>query len=115
MTLRRLGHEEEARKVLQPIREDMDIIENKDYHRLLLMYQGKVSPESLLSEAAKGGALANATVGYGVGNWHLYNGRREEALRILRQILEGEQWAAFGYIAAEAEVERLGAAGRSQR
>lgn len=115
MTLRRLGQEEEARKVLEPIREDMDIIENKDYHRLLLMYQGKVSPESLLSEAAKGGELANATVGYGVANWHLSNGRREEALRIFRRILEGEQWAAFGYIAAEAEVQRLGAVGRSQR
>ena len=115
MTLRRLGQEEEAREVLEPIREDMDIIENKDYHRLLLMYQGKVSPESLLSEAAKAGALANATVGYGVASWHLYNGRREEALGIFRRILEGEQWAAFGYIAAEAEVQRLGAVGRSQR
>lgn len=107
MTLRRLGEEEEARRVLEPITEEMDIIENKDYHRLLLMYRGKLSPESLLSEAAKSGSLANATVGYGVGNWHLYGGRSEEALRIFRRILEGEQWAAFGYIAAEADLKRL--------
>ena len=108
MTLRRLGREEEAGTVLGPIREDLDIIENRDYHRLLLTYQGKRSAESLLSDAAKAGSLANATVGYGVGNWHLYHGRREEAVRTFRELLRVEQWPAFGHIAAEADLKRLG-------
>ena len=43
---------------------------------------------------------------YGIGNWHLYNGRRAEAERIFRRIVAGGQWGAFGYIAAEAELAR---------
>ncbi|MGH9367313.1 MAG: tetratricopeptide repeat protein [Thermoanaerobaculia bacterium] len=109
MTLRRLDREAEARRVLEPIVEGMDVIENDDYERLLRMYQGKVSPESLLEEAsASGSALGLATVGYGVGNWYLYNGRRQEAFATFRRILEGGQWPSFGYIAAEADSKRLG-------
>ncbi|HEX8847210.1 MAG TPA: tetratricopeptide repeat protein [Pyrinomonadaceae bacterium] len=107
MTLRRLNREAEARKTLAPITDEMDIIENRDYHRLLLMYQGKISPEALLEEAAKGGsALSFPSVGYGVGNWYLYNGRRAEALQLFRKILEGPQCSSFGFIAAEAEIKR---------
>ena len=52
--------------------------------------------------------LDAATIGYGVANWHLYNGRRAEALKLLGEIVEqnATQWAAFGYIAAEAELAR---------
>jgi hypothetical protein len=45
-----------------------------------------------------------ATYGYGVANWHLYNGDRYTAEVLFRRILEGSNWAAFGYIAAEAEI-----------
>jgi tetratricopeptide (TPR) repeat protein len=107
MTLRRLGRTAEAAKVLEPIAENLDVIENGDYHRLLLMYKGKLSAEALVGSAGDG-PLAAATVGYGVGNWHLYNGRREEALKTFRRVLDGSQWAGFGYIAAEAEVRRAG-------
>jgi tetratricopeptide (TPR) repeat protein len=108
MTLRRLDRLEEAETVLAPIHAGMDIIENTGYHRLLLMYQGELTPEDLLEDAASDDdALANATVGYGVGNWHLYNGRDVEAETVFRRILEGEQWAAFGFIAAEAESARV--------
>jgi tetratricopeptide (TPR) repeat protein len=107
MTLRRLGRAGEARKVLDPITEQMDIIENRDYHRLLLMYKGKLTPESLLEESMKGGSsLSSATIGYGVGNWHLYNGEREKAAAVFRKVIESNQWASFGYIAAEAELKR---------
>ena len=106
MTLRRLDRAAQAESVLAPIHAEMDIIENTGYHRLLLMYQGELTPGELLQDPGSNDALANATVGYGVGNWHLYNGREVEAETVLRRILEGEQWAAFGYIAAEAEVAR---------
>ena len=107
MTLRRLDMNEEAAQTLEPIDAGMDIMENHSYHRLLLMYKGELTPESLLLPAeGEDAALQNATLGYGVGNWHLYNGRVEEAESIFRDILTGPQWAAFGYIAAEAEVRR---------
>ncbi|HSR67023.1 MAG TPA: tetratricopeptide repeat protein [Acidobacteriota bacterium] len=106
MTLRRLGRQEEAREVLMPVEEGMDIIENQAYYDLLLMYKGLKTPQDLLDPEADG--LQSATVGYGIGNWHLYNGRREEAMKIFGQIVEQPGWAAFGYIASEAELARRG-------
>lgn len=108
MTLRRLNQAKEAATVLEPIREGMEIIENDGYYRLLLVYKGLVQPESLLEEALKQErSAASHSVLYGIGNWHLYNGRRKEALNIFRRMLEGDQWTSFGYIAAEADLKRL--------
>lgn len=103
MTLRRLGRSDEAAAVLEPISADMDIIENGEYHRLLLMYRGEADVETMLAATD---ALSNATLGYGVGNWLLYNGDKTGAAEIFEGVLDGEAWAAFGYLAAEAEVAR---------
>ena len=107
MILRRQGRVGEADELLVPIRTDMDVIENRAYHWLVLMYKGEIPAESILSLATEEG-LDPATLGYGVGNWHLYNGRRDEAVRAFRQVLASDQWSAFGYIAAEADLKRLG-------
>ncbi len=104
MTLRRQGDEAAARALLEPIREEMDIVENADYHRLLLMYKGLAPPDALGDGA--GGDLSSATVGYGVGNWRLYNGEAEAAAAVFKRVVAGETWAAFGYIAAERELAR---------
>lgn len=107
MTLRRLGKEKRASKTLEPIKNDLDIIENKDYYRLLQLYQSKQKAEDFLSEIGKDvNTLSNASIGYGLGNWFFYNGNRTEAEKIFRQITAGNQWASFGYIAAEAELKR---------
>ena len=82
----------------------MDILESFAYHRLLLMYKGEITLEDVLEGAEPG--LESATRGYGVGVWHLVEGRRIEAETIFRRILDGTTWAAFGYLAAEAEVDR---------
>jgi len=104
MTLRRLGRESEAEEVLRPITRDLKIIENDAYHRLLLLYRKDLSPDSLGRTGAD--ALNDASIGYGLGNWHLYNGRRDAALAVFRQVLSGGNWPAFGHLAAEAEVAR---------
>lgn len=104
MTLRRLGRATEAEAVVAPISRDMAIIENDAYHRLLLMYKGQLSPDSLAPPGTD--ALNDASIGYGLGNWHLYSGRRVDALAVFRRVLSGRNWPAFGYIAAEAEVAR---------
>jgi tetratricopeptide (TPR) repeat protein len=106
MTLRRLGREDEAAAVLDPIGAELDIIENASYHQLLLMYKGELDAEALLAEAQAAGGIDNATLGYGIGNWHYYNGRLQQAEGVFRRVLQGPQWAAFGYIAAEADVQR---------
>ena len=108
MTLRRMNRAPEAAKVLEPIREGMEIIENDGYYRLLLMYKGAISPDSLLDETLKQhGSPGSYSILYGIGNWHLYNDRRDEALKIFRRMVEGDQWTSFGYVAAEADLKRL--------
>ena len=108
MSLRRLGRDREAADVLVPVRRDMNVIENDTYHRLLLLYKGELPVDSVLTVGPTGEmSVTDATGAYGVGNWHLYNGRRAEAERVFRQILAGGQWGAFGYIAAEAELARM--------
>ena len=106
MTLRRLGREEEAAEVLGPITADLEILENGSYHRRLLMYKGEIPPEEILNPEGAS-SLDIATQGYGVGNWHLYNGRVDEARSVFERVLSGEYWAAFGYIAAEADLSRV--------
>jgi hypothetical protein len=107
MTLRRLGNIKEAQKSVADIRDNLDIIENDDYYKLVKLYQGKLRAEDLLKEiGAEANSLSNASLGYGLGNWFLYNGEREKASKIFRQITSGNQWASFGYIAAERELER---------
>ena len=109
MTLRRLGRATDAARVLQPITAAMPVIENGSYHRLLLMYKGEADAETLLA-ASQAEALDAVTIGYGVANWHLYNGRRDRAREVLSGIVEqnsATQWAGFGYIAAEADLARL--------
>ena len=106
MALRRLGRDAEAAAVLERITADMDVIENTSYHQLLLMYKGEIEADELWdpeSEDPSGVAIA-----YGVAAWHLYNGRAEQAEEMFRRILEGSGWAGFGYIAAEAEIARMG-------
>ncbi|MGQ0646284.1 MAG: prolyl oligopeptidase family serine peptidase [Gemmatimonadaceae bacterium] len=110
MTLRRLGRDAEAAKVLTPISRDMEILENGSYHRLLLLYKGELGESDLLKNFGSDGNLEDITTAYGVGNWHLYNGRRAAAEAIFTRILAARsQWASFGYLSAEAEVKRMGA------
>lgn len=105
MSLRRLGRDREAAEVLTPIRRQMEVVENDTYHDLLLMYKGELPADSVLKVSPSGEmSVTEATAAYGVGNWHLYNGRRAEAERIFRRILSGGQWGAFGYVAAEREL-----------
>jgi tetratricopeptide (TPR) repeat protein len=105
LTLLRLGRDVEAAAALEPITRDLDIIENTGYWRLLLMFKGQLEADSLRPAGAA--TVEDATTGYGLGAWHLLNGRRDQATATFRRILAGGQWAAFGYIAAEAELERL--------
>jgi tetratricopeptide (TPR) repeat protein len=105
MTLRRLGRDDDAKRVLAPITRDMNVIENTAYHRRLLMYKGEISPDSLLAPGSTD-ELQFVTQGYGVANWYLANGDKARADAVLDQLLSGSYWAAFGYIAAEADVAR---------
>jgi dipeptidyl aminopeptidase/acylaminoacyl peptidase len=105
MTLRRLGRTEEAARLLEPIHAGLNVTDDRSYLNRLLMYKGVHAPEDLLR--AGGDPLTRETYGYAVANWYLYNGRTEEAREALKRVAEGPQWAAFGHVAAEADLARL--------
>lgn len=110
-TLERLGMDEDADAVLAGIHDGMDVIESTSYMDVLKLHKGELGPEDLMGPPGSEATLQSTTTAYGVGNWHFVNGRREEAYRIWERMLEAEdQWAAFGYIAAEAELARSGSA-----
>ncbi len=104
MILRLQGKGNEAKKSLESIHKDMNIIENQVYHRLCLFYKGELALDEITGE--KFSDIMNDAAAYGLGNWYFYNGQRNEARRIFKQILKNKIWASFGYIAAEADLIR---------
>ena len=106
MTLMRLNRKAEAAKVLERITPKMEILENGSYHRRLLMYKGLEKPETLLNPA-DADALTIATQGYGVGNWYFVTGNPAKAREIFNSVIASPNWSAFGYIAAEADLQRM--------
>jgi tetratricopeptide (TPR) repeat protein len=105
MTYRRTKKDAYAAKVLEKITPQMQVKENKSYYDRLLFYKGLKKEEDLVN-VEKATDLEIATVGYGIGNWHLYSGNRAKAEEYFRKIVAGKYWPAFGFIAAEAELVR---------
>jgi tetratricopeptide (TPR) repeat protein len=110
----RAGQHTRADDLLATISPAMDLIENDAYHRRLLLYKGALDPGQLIPPDQEAGpsALSMATYGYGLGAWHLARGDTARARRAFHDVLESGLWPAFGFIAAEADLARLGETGR---
>ena len=105
LTLRRLRLDQDAAAVLAPVHAGLDIIENRSYHRLLLVFKGDLPADSVLA----GEGVDLATTSYGLGAFALAQGDATRAENFFRRAMSGGQWPAFGYLAAEAELARRGA------
>ncbi|HKQ75866.1 MAG TPA: tetratricopeptide repeat protein [Blastocatellia bacterium] len=105
MTYRRMKKDGDAARLLDKITPTMLVKENKSYYERLLFYKGLKKEEELVN-IEKASDLEIATLGYGIGNWHSYNGNRTKAEEYFRKIVSGKYWPAFGFIAAEAELVR---------
>lgn len=107
MTLRRLSKPKEADRTVAAIEDNLDVIENGDYYKLVQFYQGKRKADFLEKEIGTDfNTVSSATLGYGLGNWYLANGEKEKAFKLFRQITAGNQWSSFGFIVAEADLKR---------
>ncbi|MEL6944075.1 MAG: hypothetical protein AAFO82_15550, partial [Bacteroidota bacterium] len=95
----------DAEYYLEPIDQNLEIIENHSYHRLCLFYKGLISEEELTKEEES--FSANDAIQYGLGNWHLCQGDTDKAQSLFESILASKGWNSFGYIAAEAELARM--------
>lgn len=105
MSYRRGGKNAEAARALARITPDMKVEENKSYFDRLMLYKGLKKESEILNDKLTD--LELATVGYGIANWHLYEGNKAKAKELFQRITSGKYWPAFGFIAAETELTRM--------
>ena len=102
MIKRRMGDEKGAARVLDVITVDMNVIENFSYHKLCLFYKGELDVQGLIGDGED--TPSGASAAYGLANWYYYNGEDAKALEHLEALVATSSWAAFGFIAAEADL-----------
>ena len=107
MSLRRGGHPDEAQAALNAVAPGVRVSsEAESYLRRIRLYRGELPADSLLDPAGKS-TVEMVTQAYGAGNWYLINGRADQAEQVFWRVTQAENWAPFGYIAAEADLRRL--------
>lgn len=100
--LRRMGRDDDAKKVLDAITADMDVIENMSYHRLCLFYKGELKLDAIMSDVTD--SPAGASAAFGVASWHYSNGNLDTAREQFEALTSANGWSSFGYIAAEVDL-----------
>jgi tetratricopeptide (TPR) repeat protein len=106
--LARAGQQQEATAILAPVDARLDVIENREYQRLLLYYKGEGNGEEMLEAAGSGAdSVSIGTTGYGLAALWIERGQTKRALPLLQRVLRESSWASFGRIAAEAEIARM--------
>ncbi len=110
--LRRAGKPAEAERALLAVPPEMtnESPHTKFYLNLVRFFQGKMTEaEALPAEPPASNTdqeveLPFDTVGYGIGNWYLYNGNPEKAKEYFRRVRKGHVWVTWGFIGSELEL-----------
>jgi tetratricopeptide (TPR) repeat protein len=106
IVLRKMGRSKDADHHLLDVTKNMEIIDNRDYYDILLMYQS--GDDSKLVEKTKNQqTVSNATVGFGLATYYQLKGDKGKAKELFEKVVAGNQWSSFGYIAAEAELAKM--------
>lgn len=98
----RRGNPAGAAAVVEPVGAEMDVVENRGYHQLCLVYAGRLGPAQIVVPDGSAGAALR----FGLLHRELLLGDRTAALASLRELAALPGWSAFGVIAAEVEVAR---------
>jgi len=114
-SLRRAGKKEEAAKALQRVPPDMQSNEGHTvlYYNLVRFFQGLKPEDQVVPRGPPfqgpdtEAELQFDTVGYGVGNWHLYNGDTAKAREYFTKIAQGKVWVTWGFVGAQTELARM--------
>ena len=97
----------EAKKILEPFKGKVELIENDEYLKLIRLNRGEIKPEDLRAQWDKSAGVTSSTLGYGLGVYELNKGANERAWSMFSAVLQGNQWASFGFIASEQDIQRL--------
>jgi tetratricopeptide (TPR) repeat protein len=77
------------------------------YTQRIKLYRGEIGPEAVLTPADTDDTQI-ATLAYGLGNWYLVRGDKEQARKSFeRSVQASGGWPGFGFIVSEAELRRL--------
>lgn len=107
MSLMRAGRSAEAVAMLA--RHPDSLPASNAYVKRLRMYRGELAPEALFASSDTGDVDV-ATLAFGLGNWYLVKGDSAQAREQFRRSIASGGWPAFGFIASEAELARMGLA-----
>lgn len=102
----RAGRKAEADAILAKLTPGIEVGENMAYLDRLLLFKG-VKTEEDVAATMTASPLNQSTAGYGVGLWHLLNGRPQKAKEYFEKATQSDTWQAFGYIAAEMEMKTI--------
>lgn len=102
----RLGRKPAAENYLRNIKTGMNVIENTAYYNACLFYKGLLKDDDIYP-TTNGDSPSNAALKYAYANWLYYNNYKSRATVVLNEIIAGEDWASFGYIAAESDLAKL--------
>jgi len=111
---RRAGRKEEAAAALAKVGPDMKSNEGHTqfYFNLVRLFQGSRTEAEIAPPPPTPGddesELIFDTVGYGIGNWHLYNGDSAKATDYFQRIVKGHVWYTWGFIGSATELARMG-------
>lgn len=104
MSLSRAGRSGDAKAMLDR-RPDNKPATNA-YARRLQLYRGEIDPDAVLTPADTDDVQV-ATLAYGLGNWYLIRGDKDQARKWFERSIQSGGWPAFGFIASEVELRRL--------
>lgn len=105
MSLARAGRTAEARAMLA--RRPDSLPARNAYAQRLRLYRGEIGPEAVMTPGDTAD-VQGATLSYGIGTWYLVRADTTRAREWFERAIRSGGWPAFGFIAAEAELARLG-------
>ncbi|HEU5168864.1 MAG TPA: tetratricopeptide repeat protein [Chitinophagaceae bacterium] len=106
IALRKMGRQKDAEQHLREVTGEMEIIENRDYYDVLLMYKSG-DDTKLVEKTQNQQTVSNATLGFALGTYYQLKGDKGKARELFEKVVAGNQWSSFGYIAAEAELAKM--------
>jgi tetratricopeptide (TPR) repeat protein len=107
ITLRKLNKNRAAAHLLATIKPDVELIENTDYLKILLLYKQGADATVTQKLIDPANSISSATYSYGLGNYLLLTNKKEQAKQVFEKIVAGNQWASFGFMAAESELKKM--------
>jgi len=107
LALLRAGRRDDAAKVLERATPDVPVQSSVAYLDRLLLFKG-VKTEAEVAKLMEKDNLQLPTVAYGLGVWHLVNGREARAREYFQKASSPPaQQSAFGSVAAYYELQRM--------